>query len=327
MNDKAKMIEFVSHHLNDEGERIVLSQGASRKEDIIVDVMVLGDELVIESNCPKEESDWINVKEIYHHVRWRTMPAWEQKEWLRATYRRESVAQQTQLDAFGDSLAEKIVSRLQSSVGLLLPTKRVETNLAPYRFQKVGTFWHIHFQVGDKIKVAQIPDSVRWRQMACLLYNKNIWVPSETLAGNDDLESLGLIAADRTHRSEPRFGNLTVETLQSVLQDKQDRLESARMCGDVDAASKAEDEFESFKKNFGETQKDFRRLISQREGNQNLAKSFHESVRKNRLRLLSALRNTEYKMQECADYLEMTVQPEGCGFAYRPPSPAIDWIL
>ena len=327
MSDKTTMIEFISRHLNDGCERLVLAQGYTRRDDIVADVMVCGDELVVESNCPKEESDWITVREIYSHLRWRAMPVWEQKEWLRAVSRPAPATPEAQLDAFGDSLAEKIASRLQKNDGRLRPAHIEETKLARHRFQKVGSIWHIHFPVEDRIKVAQFQDSIRWRQMAYLLRNQDRWVPSETLAGHDDLETLGLIAADNNRRAERRYGSLTIEALESALKEKQARVKAARIRGDVEAELKAEDDLENFRTTYGETQKDFWRLLNQKEESHNLAKTFHESVRKNRVRLLSTLREEEHEMQECADYLEMTVRPEGNGFAYRPPSPAPEWIL
>ena len=327
MSDKTTMIEFISRHLNDGHGRFVLAQGSTRKDDIIADVMVYGDELVIESNCPKEESDWITVREVYSQLRWQTMPVWEQREWQRAALRSASVAPQSQLDTFGDSLAEKIVSRLQNNDGRLRPAHIEETNLARFRFQRVGSIWHIHFPVAGETKKAEILDSTRWRQMAYLLRNQDRWVPSETLAEHDDHETLGLIAADSKRRAERRYGRLTVDTLESALNDKQARVKAARMRGDVEAELKAEDDLEDFTTMCGETHKDFWRLLNQKEESHNLAKSFHESVRKNRVRLLTTLRQPKYEMQECADYLEMTVMPEGNGFAYRPPSPAPDWIL
>ena len=327
MSDKAMMIDFISRHLNDGCGRLVLAQGSTRKDDIVADVMVFGDELVIESNFPKEESDWITIREVYSHLRWQTMPAWEKKEWHRAVMRSTSVAPQLQLDAFGDSLAEKIVSRLQNNDGRLRPAHIEETNLARFRFQRVGSIWHIHFPVEDTVKVAHFQDSIRWQQMAYLLRNQNRWVPSETLAGHDDLETLGLIAADSSRRAERRFGSLTVENLESALNDKKGRVEAARMRGDVEAELKAEDDLEDFRTTYGETNKDFWRLLNQKAESNSLVKSFHESVRKNRIRLLSTLRESKHEMRECADYLEMTVMPEGNGFAYRPPSPAPDWIL
>jgi hypothetical protein len=327
MNDKSKMIDFISHQLNYGCERLVLAQGYTRRDDIVADVMVCGDELVLESNCPKEESDWITVREIYSHLRWRAMPVWEQKEWLRAVSRPAPATPEAQLDAFGDSLAEKIASRLQKNDGRLRPAHIEETNLARFRFQRVGSIWHIHFPVAGETKKAEILDSTRWQQMAYLLRNQDRWVPSETLAEHDDLETLGLIAADNNRRAERRYGSLTIDTLESTLNDKQARVKSARMRGDVEAAQKAENDLDDFTTKFGDTHKDFWRLLNQKEDNDSLAKSFHESVRKNRRRLLLAMRQPPYMMQECADYLEMTVRSEGYGFAYRPPSPAPDWIL
>lgn len=327
MNDKSKMIGFISSHLSDGYESLVLAQGSTRHDDIVVDVMVCGDELVIESNCPNEESDWITVREIYGHLRWRAMPVWEQKEWLRAVLRPAPVTPEVQLDAFGDSLADKIASRLQNNFGRQQPVLMKDTSLDRFRFQLVGSIWHIHFPVAGDVKVSQFPDSIRLQQMACLLRNQDRCVPSETLARHDDLETLSLIAADSNRRAERRYGSLTVDALQSALNDKQARVKSARMRGDVEAALKAEDDLEDFKTEYGETKKDFWRLLDKKEENDSLAKSFHESVRKNRRRLLLAMRQPPYMMQECADYLEMTVRPEGFGFAYRPPSPAPDWIL
>lgn len=322
MSDRAIMIDFISRYLKDGNERLILAQGPTRKDDIIADVMVCGDELIIESNCPKEESEWITVREVYSQLRWREMPSWEKKEWQRLAFRPEPIT--SELDTISDLLIDRIVSKLQNK---RQPTDREETKLARYRFQRVGSIWHIHFPVGNDVRTTSCEDNKALRQIACLLSNQDRWISSNTLAGHDDLKTLGLIAADSNRRSERRFGSLTIHELQSAFGDKQARVQTSKMQGDIKALEKAENDLEEFIKEYGETPEDFRRVLNQREENKCLAKSFHESVRKSRQRLLKSLRSPMHNMAECADYLEMTIQSEGYGFAYRPPSIAPDWIL
>ena len=54
--------------------------------DVSAVVTVQGDDLEVVSNCP----EWVTVRAVYEHLRWRGMPSWEQRAWLRADSRPRS---------------------------------------------------------------------------------------------------------------------------------------------------------------------------------------------------------------------------------------------
>jgi hypothetical protein len=291
MDDKSKMIDFISSQLPDGYGRLILAEG------IVVDVMVCDDELLIEPVGSGEDFEWISYREIYEHLRWHAMPGWEQRKWLRRTM--------------------PIVPSAQVAA--------VPSNVIRYRFQKVGKIWHIHFPVGDEVKIRKFRDSVGLQRMAMLLAAKDRWVPSTTLFGIDDQETLGIIAANSVLYPERRYGVVTVKQLEMALGAAESRVESAKLKGDINAQINAEDELEKFKNEYGATPKDFFRLLKRKEYDTNDEKTIHDSVNTNRKRFLTKL--CECNMKECADHLKRNVISEGYGFAYRTQGPAPDWVL
>ena len=330
MNDKSKMIDFISHHLNYECERLVLAQGYTRRDDIVADVMVCGDELVIESNCPKEESDWITVREIYSHLRWRAMPVWEQKEWLRAVSRPAPATPEAQLDAFGDSLADKIASRLQNNNALLV----TDSNLAPYRFQRDGEIWAVHFTVGQTMVRKHFEHHVGFPYLARLLESPHRGIESLDLAEQADPGTLELIEVERQQSIMERHDPAAITSYKESLTTLKAQRIAAQYKGnnaEIDVLTDKIDELETFllpgKKKGAEP--NFSTLQRQQEGKSKLELSIHKTVSTAIRRAKQKIRNKD--MKDLADYLDRTVFPEGKGYgyayAYRPPAPAPEWVV
>ncbi len=101
-NDNQKMIDFISSQLPGGEATLILATGIGGS--VIAYVTVQDDELEIESNCP----EWVSVREVYEHLRWKAMPGWEQQAWLRTT----RYATQPRLDGVADRL-EQAVARLE----------------------------------------------------------------------------------------------------------------------------------------------------------------------------------------------------------------------
>lgn len=80
-SDRRKMIEFIASQLPDGEAVLVLAVGPEGPVSALVEVQ--GDDLTIATNCP----EWVDVREVYDHLRWRAMPLWEQQKWLQAMAR------------------------------------------------------------------------------------------------------------------------------------------------------------------------------------------------------------------------------------------------
>jgi excisionase family DNA binding protein len=76
--DRRKMIEFIARQLPDGEATLVLASGPHGR--LTATVAVRGDDLDIESNCP----EWVTLREVYAHLRWHSMPDWEQRDQLGA---------------------------------------------------------------------------------------------------------------------------------------------------------------------------------------------------------------------------------------------------
>jgi hypothetical protein len=113
--DRQKMIAFISRQLPDGEAMLVLASGPGGGVSAFVSVE--GDGLDIISNCP----EWVSVREVYEHLRWEAMPAWEQWECLRAC--RSTPTPDTRLER----LADRFESVLSGLVGAAptSPTGRI----------------------------------------------------------------------------------------------------------------------------------------------------------------------------------------------------------
>lgn len=83
------MIEFIASQLPDGEAVLVLAVGPEGPVSALVEVQ--GDDLSIATNCP----EWVGIGEVYDHLRWRSMPFWEQRKWLQAMARPERAKKPT----------------------------------------------------------------------------------------------------------------------------------------------------------------------------------------------------------------------------------------
>jgi hypothetical protein len=97
-SDRQKMVDFITGRLPDGEGTLVL--GAGPGGPVSATVTVLGDDLELAPDCP----EWVTVREVYEHLRWAAMPAWEQWAWLGSSGRRAG-GEQAQLDRIEAMLA------------------------------------------------------------------------------------------------------------------------------------------------------------------------------------------------------------------------------
>lgn len=233
------------------------------------------------------------------------------------------------VEAFGppdDAQANMVIAEVSRLIESMV-RQGESTKLPPYRFERIGDIWHIHFSVNGEIKKTDFKHTVGIGQMAQLLGRPDRLIPSVTLNGSDDIETLGLIASDNNRRSEPAHQGLSVEGLQRVYDGIMDRIKSANLNGEKRDEEAAELELERFETEIGKTEKDFEKYLNQKLDDRKLGKTLHRTVAANRQRFLKSLRSEKHKMKELADHLEMSVKAEGFGFAYRPTPPAPNWVL
>lgn len=95
-DDRQKMIEFIARHMPDGEATLVLATGPHGR--LTATVAVRGDDLEIESDCP----EWVTLREVYAHLRWHSMPGWEQRDQLRVE--RRGVPAPTRLELIAERL-------------------------------------------------------------------------------------------------------------------------------------------------------------------------------------------------------------------------------
>lgn len=290
--DRQKMIDFIASQVGDEAT-FTLANGPDGA--ITAHVMAYDDEIVISSNCP----EWASVREIYRHLRWHTMPAWEQWQWLRG---------QASL-AMGDAYL-----------------KYHEEHLARYRFQQVGEIIVVHFPEGGEVKRTLFKSHRGLLHFRALLNRADRPIKCIELAGEANVETEMLIASQRNWSNQNPLDDWTLDTFRNAHNILKDRYSAARERGDIDAMTRAEEEIEQFELLMGKDEKEFLRRNRRTEQGSALERTMYKTVHTAMRRALKNLR--EQGMNDCANHLERYVRPEGFAFAYRPPTESSpDWLL
>lgn len=304
VSDRQKMIEFISSQMPNGEARLVLAHGTIPGDDIIADVTVYGDDLDIQSNCP----EWVDVREIYDHLHWQSRPSWEQEAWLR------SEAAKGRLIAFEKRLANYDAIH----------------KLAPYRFQKLGKMWVVHFTAADAFEMGHFNDHRGFQHYARLLANPDRRILSLDLAGRLDLIASGIGAAENAFSRMTQHTPEAIKTYHKALDRLKDDHEGARQRGDIgemESVSDRIDQLESLL--WGEGKKTFTRLRRQKIGGRSIPQKIHSSVGQAMRRAVAEmLDNPNASMRNCAAFLERYVEPpDGEAFIYRPPSLGPNWLL
>lgn len=97
-SDRQRMIEFIGSQLPDEEATLLMASGGG--DGVTASVRLCGDDLEIESNLP----EWVSVREVYEHLRWHTMPSWEQEQWLGIGAGSRRVTPQSRLERLAERL-------------------------------------------------------------------------------------------------------------------------------------------------------------------------------------------------------------------------------
>ncbi len=229
------------------------------------------------------------------------------------------------VERFGkpDPSAQKVLAQVEK---LLEGTMRSdEPKLCPYRFQRVGVIWHIHFPVNGNVRKTEMRDSASLRQMGYLLRHPDHPVPYEVLSGHDDFESQVIIASEKNLRPERLLPGITVEQIQAARATLLIEMEAAKECGDEDRKHNAQQRLAKFDETMGTDEEHYQRFLRKTEDVKSLMTTCRKSVCKNRERLLKALSSEKHDMSECATFLEKHVRPEGNALVYRPPLSPPEW--
>ena len=163
-NDRQKMIAFIASQLSEAEATLVLASGVGG--DIIATVIVHGDDIVIDSRFP----EWVSVREVYEHVRWRAMPGWEQRAWLHTATSRQTP----------DPRLERITYRLEQAAvvierhsGRALPSPEVS-------LEQATVYGQIRVNRADKeitICSKTYPlDDIMLDILACLVAAQGNWI-------------------------------------------------------------------------------------------------------------------------------------------------------
>lgn len=128
-HDRRKMIEFISRQLPEGEATLVLASGPHGS--ITATVAVRGDGLDIESNCP----EWVSLREVYEHLRWNSMPGWEQRSQFEAVRRASVAPAPTSLELIAERL-QGVLNGLERIDGQI--TTPAPTPLgSPQRFLRI----------------------------------------------------------------------------------------------------------------------------------------------------------------------------------------------
>lgn len=205
-----------------------------------------------------------------------------------------------------------------------------EDDLAPYRFQKVGESWAVQFSVGGVIKSGYFKDHRGLRHYAQLLASPHRVVESVHLAGRADPQTLSLIESEKSARVSVRHDPEAIQTYRDALELLADQHAAAKLRGDLVTMEEVEEKIERLRAELwpgraGGGTPNFRTLERQPVGKPGTALTIHKAVGTALRRAIQTL--IDGKMVEVANFLEMTVIPEGYAFAYRPLQPEPHWLL
>jgi hypothetical protein len=203
-----------------------------------------------------------------------------------------------------------------------------EGDLAPYRFQKTGEIWAVHFTVEGVVTKGLFKDHRGFQHYAQLLANQDRRVESVQLAGEADEQTLELLQRERGLRQRPADDAEIEKLLVGYRQGRarvDEALLAAEMSGDADAVEGAERQRDEFVAAYGKDERAFRRRVTEDTQRSSLSLTFHKAVGTAMRRALRTLKDGN--MGECATFLKRNVNPEGMGYAYRPSPFAPPWLL
>lgn len=318
--DQRKMITFISRMLPEGYGRLTLA------DDITAEVTVCGDFLEIESNCP----EWVDVRQVYDHLRWDQMPGWEQAEWIRSVAAIAAPTPISRLEHIADRF-EHVFSRLSfEPQAAKYAEDNANADQAPFRFQWDGVNWIIHFRVNGVVKPKRLGKSRGLQHYAQLLAKPHQAIQSVELAGFADAETLALIGSETHFSNDKQHDTEAIQTYRLALDLLKEQRESAKLNGDLMEMEERDAEInklqhELWPGEFKGEQPSFTTLKRQTLGKSKTALTIHKTVSKAMGRAIELL--IENGMGEVARFLEMSVNTEGHAYSYRPTAPEPEWVL
>jgi len=203
-----------------------------------------------------------------------------------------------------------------------------EDDVAPYRFQKVGQMWTVHFSIEGVVKRGNFNEHRGFQHYVSLLAAPHRAVESVQLAGLADLRTLALLEDEKQFTHMERHDEQSIQTYHAAFTLLSERLAAARMNGDIVAMEEIETQIDRLKSALSPGASDhagpkLNTLRRQTVGKSKTALKIHKAVGTAMRRAIRTLLD----MSELAKFLEMTVIPEGYAFAYRPLRPEPHWLL
>jgi len=208
-----------------------------------------------------------------------------------------------------------------------------EDELAPYRFQRVGEMWEINYAISGVVKRGVFKDHRGLQHYAKLLANPHTAVKSVQLAGKTDEQTLAIIQGEKELSSIKRHDAASIETYKGALELLKEQLESAKLKSDVMEMERLEHDIDQLTNILWPgttkgTKPKFNTLHRQTIGKSKTEEKIHDAVATAMRRAIETLIDSKRgKMVELARFLEMSVNPDGYAFAYRPVAPEPGWLL
>jgi len=208
-----------------------------------------------------------------------------------------------------------------------------EDDLHPYRFQKVGEMWDINYAVNGVVKRGVFKNYRGLQHYAQLLASPHKRIDSVVLAGKADTQTLSIIAGERQFLDNERHDEVSIETYKRALELLEEQHHTAKLKGDSVEIERLEGRIDSLVNDLWPgktkgTKLNFNTLRRQTIGKSKTETNIHDAVGTAMRRAIATLIDGKRgKMVELARFLEMTVNPDGHGFAYRPLAPEPEWLL
>ena len=228
-----------------------------------------------------------------------------------------------------DSDAEKVLAEISKLIEVMVRQCN-ERQLAPYRFQKDGTQWRVNYAVGDNIKTGSCGNDLGIQYYARLLAAPRQVIKSLELAGKTDKETLGLIESERQFDRMVRHDPKAIHDYKTSLESLKEKRSAANYKNDFKEVERLEEEIDELENQLLPGKKkgakpNFKTLRLQELGKSKTELKIHKAVGTAMRRAIEMLMKNE--MGEVAEFLEMSVDPDGYGFVYRPLPPEPNWLL
>lgn len=205
-----------------------------------------------------------------------------------------------------------------------------EDSLQPYRFQKVGELWEISYAVNGAVKRGVFKDHRGLQHYAQLLASPHKRIDSVVLAGKADTQTLAIIESERQFLDNERHDEAAIETYTRALELLEEQHYSAKLKGDSMNMELLDGQIDRLKSELSPgkpkgTKPSVNTLRRQTIGKSKAEARIHDTVGTAMRRAIETL--IEGQMDDLARFLEMNVNPDGYGFAYRPLPSAPGWLL